>query len=194
MSVILFNVFNGCSSPIKEINRLTSNVKHLLLRKTDILKTSSIFCFLRKKIWRSVLALKSKKVQGIFGDTFIWHCRLELSFIYKTVSQISFSLFCLGEKGLLSEFLRKWGWFHGHNECFPKQLLLQTKEKTWKHIFNNNSELLQKRTEKQTMSFKTTVNWLFNSICYLAIGCFDCKIGFFQQTVVKFYYILNTCN
>ena len=33
--VVLFDVFNGCSISIKEIN-----VKHLLLRKTDILKTS----------------------------------------------------------------------------------------------------------------------------------------------------------
>ena len=37
-------------------------VKHLLLRKTDVLKTC------RK---RNALALKSKKVQGIFGETFI---------------------------------------------------------------------------------------------------------------------------
>ena len=29
------------------------------------------FDFLGKKIWRNVLALKSKKVQGILGETFI---------------------------------------------------------------------------------------------------------------------------
>ena len=28
--------------------------------------------------------------------------------------------------------------------------------------FNINSELSQNRTEKQIMSFKTTINWLFN--------------------------------
>ena len=35
------------------------------------------------------------------------------------------------------------------------------------------------------MSFKTTVNWLFNDICYLVMGCFDWKIGVFQQTVLR---------
>ena len=45
MSVLLFNVFNGCSGSIKEIDRLIwtdRNVKHLLLGKTDVLE-SSIF-------------------------------------------------------------------------------------------------------------------------------------------------------
>ena len=61
-----------------------------------------------------------------------------------------------------------------------------TKEKTWKRIFKANSELSQNRTEKQTMPFQTTVNWLFNDIwCYLVIVCFHWKIGVFQQTVVK---------
>ena len=54
MCVILFDVF-----------------KHLLLRKTDVLKTCRKSKFLGKKIWRNALALKSKKVQGIFGETFI---------------------------------------------------------------------------------------------------------------------------
>ena len=59
-----------------------------------------------------------------------------------------------------------------------------------KIIFNTNSELLQNPAEKQFMSFKATVNWLFNDIwCYLAIGCFDWKIGLFQQTVLRVYYI-----
>ena len=62
---------------------------------------------------------------------------------------------------------------------------LLAKEKTWKRIFNTNSELSQNRTEKQIMSFKTTVNWLFNDIwCYLDMGCFDLKNDGFQQTVV----------
>ena len=47
------------------------------------------------------------------------------------------------------------------------------KEKTWKNIFNTNSELSQNRTEKQ-MLLKTIVNWLFNDLwSYLVIGCFD---------------------
>ena len=60
---------------------------------------------------------------------------------------------------------------------------LLVKEKTWKLIFNTNSELSQNRTEKQIMPFKTAVNWLFNDIWfYLFIGCFDWKTGDFQQT------------
>ena len=43
----------------------------LLLRKTDVLKTSQRSKILRKKILRNPLALRSKKVQGIFGETFI---------------------------------------------------------------------------------------------------------------------------
>ena len=52
MCVLLFDVF-----------------KHLLLRKTDVLKTCRKSKFLGKKIWRNALALKSKKVQGTFGET-----------------------------------------------------------------------------------------------------------------------------
>ena len=49
MCVLLFDVF-----------------KHLLLRKTDVLKICQESKFLIKKIWRNALALKSKKVQGIY--------------------------------------------------------------------------------------------------------------------------------
>ena len=45
--------------------------KHLPLRKTDVLKTCRKSKFLGKKIWRNALALKSKKAQGIFGETFV---------------------------------------------------------------------------------------------------------------------------
>ena len=54
MCVLLFDVF-----------------KYLLLRKTDVLKTCRKSKYLRKKIGRNALALKSKKVRGIFGETFI---------------------------------------------------------------------------------------------------------------------------
>ena len=75
-----------------------------------------------------------------------------------------------------------------HNPC----TCLIVKEKTWKRVFNSNSELLQNRTEKQIMPFKITVNWLFTDIwCYLAIGCFDWKTVAFQQKVVQVYYILE---
>ena len=54
MHVLLFDVF-----------------EHLLLRKTHVLKTFWRSKFLRKKLWRNALALKSKKVQGIFGKMLI---------------------------------------------------------------------------------------------------------------------------
>ena len=39
MSVLLFDTFNGCSSPIKETNRLIWNgMLSKVLRKTDVLK------------------------------------------------------------------------------------------------------------------------------------------------------------
>ena len=56
----------------KEINR-ESNVKHLLLRKTDVLKTCRESKFLEKKIGKNALALKSKKVQDIFEEHLFWH-------------------------------------------------------------------------------------------------------------------------
>ena len=51
MSVLLFDVF-----------------KHLLLRKTDVLKTCRKSKFIGKKIWRNALVLKSKRVESIFGE------------------------------------------------------------------------------------------------------------------------------
>ena len=46
----------------------------------------------------------------------------------------------------------------------------------------NYHKIIQK---KKIMLFKTTVNCLFNNICYLVIGCFDWKIGISQQTDVR---------
>ena len=43
-------------------------------------------------------------------------------FCLQNLTQISSKLFCSADKKLLSEFLRKWDWFQGHNEYFPKYL------------------------------------------------------------------------
>ena len=52
--------------------------------------------------------------------------------------------------------------------------------------------LSKNRTAKQIALSKTKINWVFNDIwCYLFIACFEWNIGFFQQTVVRVYYILN---
>ena len=54
-------------------------LKHLLLRKTDALITCR----------------KSKFRENVYsGKRLFWHYYLQLSFAYKTVSQISFKLFC----------------------------------------------------------------------------------------------------
>ena len=81
--------------------------------KTDVLKTCWKSKFFENKIWRNALALKN--------------C--------KTVSQISFNLLWSGGKTLLSEFLRKWGWFQGHNECFLIILAQNWNFKKLRHSF-----------------------------------------------------------
>ena len=151
------------------------------------------------------------------GTRYIWenvYFDIFFSCLLSTkLSQISFELFCSGDKRLLSEFLWKWGWFQGPNERLPKYLgkklkfqeletqfcrwkstdnidiniflslenactILLVKEKTWKCIFNADSELLQNCAEKQIMPFKTSVNWLFSDIwCYLAICYFVAKFS-----------------
>ena len=149
---------------------------------------------------------------GIFGETCI--LALSSSAVFRLQKRVSyfFYLLCSGDKMPLPEFLRKWGWFHEHNERFPKYLsqklkfqktetkfcgwkssdynniniflslenpctFLLAKEKTWKRMFNATNELSQNHIEKQIMPIKTTVYWLFNDIwCYLIIGCFDWKI------------------
>ena len=45
--------------------------KHLLLQKTDVLKTCRKSIFLGKKIWINTRALKSKKWQGMYRKAFI---------------------------------------------------------------------------------------------------------------------------
>ena len=73
--------------------------------------------------------------------------------------------------------------YNGINIFLPPEnpcTLLLAKENTWKDIFNTNSELSQNCTEKEVMSFKTSLNWLLNDIwCYLVIGSFNWKIDIF---------------
>ena len=119
-------VYDSLHRSIKETNCLINKgmyvllfdvFKHLLLRKTDILKTY------RKRKFEEMHELwRAKKYKVFSGKRLIWHYYLQLSFVYKSMSQISYKLFFSGDKRLLSEFLRKWGWFQGHNERFPKYL------------------------------------------------------------------------
>ena len=63
------------------------DVKRLLLRKTDLLKTCRKSKFLGKKIWRNALALKSKKVQGVFWETVI--VALSSSAVFRLQNRVS---------------------------------------------------------------------------------------------------------
>ena len=81
--------------------------KHLLLRKTEVLKTCQKSKFLGKKIRGNARVLKSKMVQVYLGKLLFSHYHLQLSFVYKIMSRNSFKLFCLGDKRILSEFLRE---------------------------------------------------------------------------------------
>ena len=134
---------------------------------------------------------KAKRYKVCSGKRWFWHYCLQLSFVYKIVSQIFLNLFCSGVKKLLSKFLRKWRWFQGH-ERFPKYLgkklkfhKTETRFCRWKSTDNNDINIfmspenpctffayerkdLKERffntncREKQMMPSKRTVNWLFN--------------------------------
>ena len=80
---------------IKEINRLISKGMSNICYEEQ-LKFSN-FNFLGKKIWRNALALKSKKVQGIFGEIFI--LALSSSAVFRLQNRVSdfLDLFCLGD-------------------------------------------------------------------------------------------------
>ena len=80
------------------------------------------------QLWRA-------KSKADLGKHLLWHDCLQLSFIYKTMSQISCKLFCSWDKWLLWEFLREWGWFQGHNQRFPKYLTLNWYFKKLRHPF-----------------------------------------------------------
>ena len=152
----------------------------------------------------TIQALKSKEIQGIFGKTLFWHYYLQLSFIYKTVSQISFtfpqiSWLKIKFQKTETRFCR---WKSTANNDINIFLSLENRctfllaeEETWKRIFNTNSELSQQNcTGKQIAPSKTTINCLFHCIlCYLFVACFHWKIGVSQQTVVRVYYIHHKC-
>ena len=87
--------------------------------------------------------LTTRRYKVYSGKRLFWHHCLHLSFVYKTVSQISFNFCCSGDKSLLSELLRKWDWFQGHNEFFPKYL-------GWKLKFQ--------KTETQLCRWQSTDN------------------------------------
>ena len=103
------------------IEKNVAGLKRLFSLKENLKKCSSFERAKRYKIY-------SRK-------RLLWYYRLQLSFVYKTVSQIYSNLLCSGDKSLLSEFFRKWGWFHGHNERLPKYLCQKLKLQKLRHAF-----------------------------------------------------------
>ena len=106
------------------------------------------------------------------GKHLFCHYRLQLSFVYKTVSQISFNLFYSGDKSFLSEFLRKRGSFHRHNEHFLKYLdwkIKLQKTGTWFCRLKNNDyndiNIFLSLENPCTFLFVTEKTWkcIFNS-------------------------------
>ena len=146
--------------------------KHLLLRKTDILKTCQNSKFLGKKIWRNALALKSKKVQSRFWKTFILTLSSAVFRLQNQVSDFFYKLFCLGDKMHLSEFLMKRGWFQGHN-ISP-------------YILAKNENLKKLRFDFVDERALITTTWisplsLENSCTFLLAKEKDLKIHFYHQ-------------
>ena len=83
--------------------------------------SSAVFC-LQKRVsdfFSCLWSAKLSQISSAVSSTKLCPRFLQLSLVYKTVYQISFNLLCSGNKRLLSQFLRKWGWLHKHNEHFP---------------------------------------------------------------------------
>ena len=85
------------------------NVKHLLLRKTDVLKTS---IFSEGKFEENALTFNSKKVQGIFGEGGDVHIRIIVFSCLSSTKQ------CL--RFLLNCFVREIKAFY--QSCFGNEI------------------------------------------------------------------------
>ena len=72
-------------SSVKEINRLISKAMSNIYYWEKL--TFSNLSFHGKKIWRNALALKGRKVQGIFGETFIF--ALSSSAVFRRQNRVS---------------------------------------------------------------------------------------------------------
>ena len=130
-------------SSIEEINRLTSKGMTFLKLRFSFLSEGKFEEM--QLLWRRI------RYKVYSGKRLFWRYRLQLSFIYKTDSQISFNLFCSGDKKLLSESLRMWGRFFFFNKqlsgfiislkIFSRYLLLRKTpskrfDRFWRHLWN----------------------------------------------------------
>ena len=100
------------------------------------------------------------------GKRSFWHYCVHLSLFIRPCLRSCFNLFCSGDKRFLSEFLRKWGWFQGHNERFPKYVIKKIKcEKTdtrfcwWKSTYNNDINIILSLENRCTFLFAKEKTW-----------------------------------
>ena len=85
---------------------------------------------------------RAKRYTGFSGKRLFWQYYLQLPFVYKTVSQISLKFFCSGDKRLLSEFHRKWGWFRDIINVSPNILAKNWNFKKLRHSFVDERALI----------------------------------------------------
>ena len=83
--------------------------------------------FLGKSVWKNVLGLKNKNVQVIFRKNKYFDINVFSCLSSTNGSQNCFSLF--------SYFMRKWGWFQGHDVRFPQNLVSRSKFQKTETLF-----------------------------------------------------------
>ena len=106
MCVLLFDAFSECSLVKKKVGKGVSNIYYW-----EKLMFSKL---VGKEISRKESLKKCTSFEEQKGTRYI---RGKVYF-----GIIVFSCLSSTKPGLLSGFLRKWGWFQRHNEHFPKYL------------------------------------------------------------------------
>ena len=148
--------------------------------------------FLEKKFEEMHYIWRAKRYKVYSTKRLFWYYYLQLSFVYKTASQISFTLFCSGDKRLWSEFLRKWGLFQRHNERFPKYLAQKLKfQKTetqfcrWKSTDNNEINIFLSLENPFTFLLAKEKTWkrIFNTNSKLSQNRTEKQIMLFKTPV-----------
>ena len=125
MCVLLFDTFNGCSSSIKEINRLIwkgmSNIYYW-----EKLTFSKLRFSWKENLKKCTNFEEQKGTRYVWGSVYIGIIVFSSLSSTKSCLRILLSCFVRETKG--NELLRKWGWFQGRNEPFLPNIFA----KNWK--------------------------------------------------------------